>query len=540
MKSTLMPTIGVLLALNAAAVTPTTPCGSIQGHRIAAAQIGLPTGGAVVTGATLTPAAGPLPEYCDVTGSIAPVDPKAPPINFRVIVPTDWNQKTWHLGGGGNNGVIPFNASSNLRGEPPTATPPVAQGFALYGSDSGHQNAPGRGPQPPSASEWIVNEEAWNNFAYEQLKKTHDAALQVLTMLYGVHPQESFFSGTSQGGREGLEAVTRYPQDYDGVYVTVPLAYFGQLLFDPTVKGIAQLAPGAWVPPAKAKAIRDETLRICDALDGVTDGVIANYKACNEKLDPAITPDPRAHIRCAGGADTGNDCLSDAQMVTVNSFHASVKFGYKLPNGESDWPGWGAGLEAGMWLLSNSRPDINNPGAFNAGLGASVQKGRFGGDQNFNLLTLDLVKFRPQIEALSDKLDVREDWSAWLKKGGKLIMMTAASDYISNPRAQMRLYEKVAARNTRSAMENSVRYYVVPNAGHGMTGAAADGTQLPSYFDPEAMLVDWVEKGVVPGDSVVLSEPGGRTRLICRYPQTAHYKGSGDAHDAKSFACQAR
>ena len=32
-----------------------------------------------------------LPEYCQVIGAIAPIDPKAPPIRFQVNLPTQWN-----------------------------------------------------------------------------------------------------------------------------------------------------------------------------------------------------------------------------------------------------------------------------------------------------------------------------------------------------------------------------------------------------------------------------------------------------------------
>ena len=157
------------------------------------------------------------------------------------------------------------------------------------------------------------------NFAYEQLKKTHDVAMQVLTIMYGSRAKLSYFAGPSQGGREALEVVSRYPEDYDGVYSTVPLAYFAGLMIDPTVKGVSQLGPGTWLPPAKATVVRDEILRLCDSLDGAADGVINHYVACHKLVDPAATKDPFAKIRCAGGADTGNDCLSDLQLATLGS-----------------------------------------------------------------------------------------------------------------------------------------------------------------------------------------------------------------------------
>jgi hypothetical protein len=65
--------------------------------------------------------------YGVVDGQILPVDSKAPPINFRVALPAKWARRGLQLGGGGMNGTIPNVTTADL-----------AQGFATYGSDSGH------------------------------------------------------------------------------------------------------------------------------------------------------------------------------------------------------------------------------------------------------------------------------------------------------------------------------------------------------------------------------------------------------------------
>jgi Tannase and feruloyl esterase/Tannase-like family of unknown function (DUF6351) len=557
-------------------VTPTVDCASMKGRTIAPTDIGLPTKGATITDAKLNPGSGPsqtpsafVPEYCAISGAIAPVDPSAPAINFQVDIPTVWNQKSFHNGGGGVNGTIPPQVANPARNPsqtaPPDAPSVLSEGYSIFGSDSGHQapafgrgrGAPGGPPQAPpdpkvvaAANAWIVNDEAWNNFAYEQLKKTHDAVMQVMSMMYGTKSKLTYFIGASQGGREGLEVLSRYPNDYDGVLADVPLAYFAGLLFDPTVKGVAQLAPGTWVPPAKAPAIAAEIIRLCDSLDGLEDGIINNYLACDRKLDPGITPNPLANIRCSNGADTGNDCLSDKQMATVNSFHTTEGFGYPMSNGESDWPGWGTGMEgvAGIfgWLLSATQPDVNNPGTFNGGIGAAVQRGRFGGSQEFNLLTLNFPGFQKQIQALSDKLDVREDWSAFFVKKGKVIIVTGGSDYISNPRAQMRLYDRVVAHSGQATVDQSVRYYVSPNVGHGLTGNSSKGVPVPSIENTLFYLQDWVENGIAPPDPIVQthldntpSHAVQSSRQLCRYPKYPRYNGSGDPNAATSYTCTA-
>src|SRR4051794_397050 len=78
-------------------------CDTLAGVTVPAAAIGLPTSGATIAAADLVPAAPQAltadravlatPEYCRVTGRIAPVDPAAPPINFQVNLPVSWNRK---------------------------------------------------------------------------------------------------------------------------------------------------------------------------------------------------------------------------------------------------------------------------------------------------------------------------------------------------------------------------------------------------------------------------------------------------------------
>ena len=128
--------------------------------------------------------------------------------------------------------------------------------------------------------------------------------------------------------------------------------------------------------------------------------------------------------------------------------------------------------------------------------------------------------------------------------GGKLIMVTGASDYISNPRAQMRLYERVVDHHGQENVDKSVRYYVMSNAGHGLSGRSAYDETLPANWDPQAALVNWVENGVAPGEAIVLnryenSPPHKETgsRLMCHYPKYPEYKGDGDPYDSGSYTC---
>src|SRR6185436_2293139 len=160
---------------------------------------GLPTKGATIAAADRVTAASETvvgeravlatPEYCKVTGGIAPVDPAAPTINFQVNLPASWNRKIAQMGGSGNNGVIPVALTTGMQwgpeSIPPNAPYALSRGFVTYGSDSGHQAA-GRGSAgaTPPTPDWTTNDEALTNFAYAQMKKTHDVAVALVAKFY--------------------------------------------------------------------------------------------------------------------------------------------------------------------------------------------------------------------------------------------------------------------------------------------------------------------------------------------------------------------
>ncbi len=76
-------------------------------------------------------AAGNLPAYCEVTGTISPAPGSQIGVVYRL--PENWNGKILGLGGGGWAG--------NLRIE--TAAPDLAKGYATAQTDGGH---PGTNP----------------------------------------------------------------------------------------------------------------------------------------------------------------------------------------------------------------------------------------------------------------------------------------------------------------------------------------------------------------------------------------------------------
>ena len=165
------------------AATAQTPCTALAGKHYDPAVIGLPTTGADITLATAVAATATLPAYCRVEGSIHPIDPTAPNINFRVNLPTTWNGKALGMGGGGYNGNIPNTTGAPTLGNFPGVALPLNKGYITYAGDSGHQAA------DADDASFAMNDEALLNYGNQHVKKTRDIMVAIAKDRYGTAPR---------------------------------------------------------------------------------------------------------------------------------------------------------------------------------------------------------------------------------------------------------------------------------------------------------------------------------------------------------------
>lgn len=307
-------------------------CAALEGASVPADAIGLSTGGAVVKSAMLVqglPTPGLAGEFCRVIAAVQPSPTDAatgtPPIQFNLNLPSDWNGKAVHMGGGGYNGMA---ASGTLWVSHARGTPPLAKGYATFASDSGHTGL-------STSAEFASNDAALLNFAHEHIKKTRDAAFALIEQHYGKAPSRSYFAGASTGGREGLTAVQRYPQDYDGVYVNAPAIYFwGMRLIGLKLGQQAYGAPGNFVSPEQFQAINAAATDACDGDDGALDGIISDVAACKAKQAQIVES-----LTCKGDGDNAV-CLTPEQFRTVEALSEDFTLPYDMAYGVNSYPGY--------------------------------------------------------------------------------------------------------------------------------------------------------------------------------------------------------
>jgi feruloyl esterase len=509
-----------------ARIDPLVACNALLSATVDAAMIGLPTRGAKVTSTSLVypSATNGNGEYCLVRGEIASVDTSAQPITFNIAMPTLWNRKLAHLGGGGFNGSV-VNATRGTMEQFMPLPSSLGRGYVTIGTDSGHAG---------NDASFALNDEQLRNYAGDQLKKARDTAVQLIARRYDASAERTFFVGGSNGGREALAVMQRWPQDYDGIIAGLPVTGWMPLAMKMQMIGRAlrSNAGAGWLNAEKITTLRNAELSACDELDGLKDNIISNVDAC--------TFDPLA-LRCTGGADTGNDCLSDAQIQTIKVAQARVTLPYALANGVNVAPAFDKSAD---WNFGTS-PTLTQPST-QATIGPvswfADQMVRYAilRDPNADSLQFDPLNpgaFLPRLQQVSALLDsTNPNIDAFLEKGGKLIFAHGRSDALVTAQQTFDYYNTLVSRYGATRIDEVVRLYQVPGYAHA-SGRSFNANGGLALLDA---LEGWVERGVAPSTLTVVDSNStpARSRPMCRYPAWPKYKGSGDVNDAGNFTCE--
>jgi hypothetical protein len=520
------------------------PCAALTGRAVKPSVIGLASGPARIMSATTDtlpaspPAAEPRIAYCKVLGEIAPVDPTAPPIRFEVNLPERWNGKAVQYGGGGFNGVL-ITGLDPLNGARLDTPVPVARGFATWGTDSGHDSA-----KLPELQAFALNAEALENYAFASYKKVRDAAIAISRAHYAAAPRRIYYYGTSEGGREGITMAQRFPADFDGIVSGVPAVNFTGLMAAGVRNSIALMGDG-WLSPAKVKTLHNAVLDACDTKDGLADGIVSRYAACQAAFDPK-------RLRCPDGRDSDN-CLTDPQIAAVDAIHSPYTFPFPLANGVTSYPGYNYGGEDQpgsmmFWMTGTTAPVFPLPSPATQGrlwyYGSGFVRYFIAGDPKFDPRKFRPEDFRARIEHISTLMDSTDpDLSRFAARGGKLILKENMSDHAISPFNGIAYYKSVVNKLGQASVGSFMRFYVTPGASHGGTGVSSlDGSPLPNGVDLLDAIDDWADRGRAPGALVQVAQDAKppfavtASRPMCRYPEWPRYM-SGPPKDAPSFSC---
>ena len=461
-------------------------------------------------------AEGSTPAHCRISGVLSPE------IAFEVNLPTAWNGRLFMIGNGGHAGEELDNP-----GRVAQRRQALENGFAMAQTNTGHYAS-----KEPSATFVLSNPQKAVDYAYRAVHLTAVTAKEIANRYYAQPVAKAYWNSCSNGGRQGLIEAQRYPEDFDGIVANAP--WVDQTGFTIGAIWNQRAFAQTHVSAAKLALVADRAMQVCDAVDGLRDGLIDDPREC--KFDVA-----RDVPSCASGNEAAATCLTPAEAAAVQKVYDGPRNGRR-----QIFPGFMVGSEAVL-------PRPNGPATSGwVGLIAPTDAG--GGTADFGLAegTMRYLVFQPpranwdfmQFDFGRDP-PLLADWGKqanakdtdlrdFRARGGKLLITYGWADAILQPLMGVNYYERAVAANGRDGTD-FMRLFMIPGMAH------CGGGLGPDQYDAVTAIVDWVEKDVAP-DSLLASKivDGAvtRSRPLCPYPQVARYKGQGSIDAAANFECQ--
>lgn len=519
------------LALNASAagtVQPVRACADLAGTDLA--DIG--GAGSRVTRAAQSGA------FCTVEGTLAPA------IGFRVQLPlAAWTQRYLQVGCGGLCGRIPAEA-----GAADGCRPLADNGFVIGATDMGHQGGGEFGRDPQQRVD----------FAHRGVHLTAVAAKRLIRAFYGTPEKYAYFTGCSDGGREALMEAQRYPDDFDGIIAgAAALNFQVQNSMYHGWQARANTGPDgkAVLLASRLPILHAAVLAACDALDGQTDGLLANPRAC--RFDPATAQCPQEGPATA--------CLTPAEVDAARRLYdgpRDPKTGTRLTAGG---PQYGSELGwAGVFVPRGADEPVFSGRIALEALRDVLYPAPLPASYGLAELRFDEESFAA-LRALHPLYDATNpDLAAFAGAGGKLMLYHGWSDPHISPMNTIAYHQAVEKTLGAARTAQFERLYLLPGMYH------CGGGEGPSAIDLLTPMMEWVERGVAP-DAIVARAPDPRkrpsgfgqptgngppkgngpppgampgeaqparavgARPVYPYPYSAQYTGKGDPLEAASY-----
>ena len=136
-------------------------------------------------------------------------------VRFELWLPTSgWNGRFMQTGNGGAAGSLVYGSM----------IAPLARGYAVAHTDTGHRGGGGDFSWAPGHPERLID------YQYRAVHELTTVGKTVAARFYERSPERSYWWGCSTGGRQGLKAIQRYPEEYDAVIAGAPANNWSPLM----------------------------------------------------------------------------------------------------------------------------------------------------------------------------------------------------------------------------------------------------------------------------------------------------------------------
>ncbi|XDG02930.1 hypothetical protein ABKA04_002545 [Annulohypoxylon sp. FPYF3050] len=463
--------------------------------------------------------------YCHVTTTYTHAG-ASDNVTIDVYLPTEgWNGRMQGIGGGGWTAgglAFPLSAYSMLAA--------AAEGYSAVTTDAGHPSL--------SPYDWVlsspghVNYQLLENFGSTSLNELSIIGKAITESYFGKPPHHSYFSGCSQGGRQGMKLAETYPTAFDGIAASAPA-------FDLTGLGVGGLWPqvvmktlGNFSKNCELNAITKAAIGYCDAQDGLVDGVILDPEKCD--FDPHTVVGNS--ISCNDTGILENITISTTAAQVANATWAGSPLWWGIKKGAAlvdEDIGFATLSGLATTICSRNGTCVGKPTEIvTQWIQLLMEK-----DPNFDVSTVTASKFEELFRAAKEEYremcDVQPNFDAFRDAGGKMITYHGLADTIVPPDSTTGFYNQVAAKDTK--VHDYYRIFEAPGLGHCYSGS---GGYYPAGIFKA--LVSWVESGIAPDNLPASTVPYNGTvnnGVLCPYPQKVRYNGQRASLTGDSFYC---
>ncbi|KAF2094962.1 tannase and feruloyl esterase, partial [Rhizodiscina lignyota] len=443
--------------------------------------------------------------------------------------PSEWNRRFLAVGNGGFAGAVNY----------PDVVWGARKGFATMSTNTGHVSGQLNGT-------WLLNPEQEIDWGHRALHITSVAAKQIVNEYYPSHFTYSYYAGCSTGGRQGLNAVQKYPGDYDGVLAGSAIPHQTVTSGWQTYVALLQFPNNrsSFIPATMWPTIHQAVLDQCDDIDGVKDGIIMDPSKCSFHPETLL---------CGKKTANASACLSSDQLVNLKRMYMP----WQDDKSNLINPGISPSGETGFTILMNGNEPTFGPIFYSYAI--------------FNNSDWDWSTMNVSDALLAERIDpggcdaYNPDMRPFQERGGKLIHYHGYSDPLIptlNAAAFYNLVTSFYEDVGRAAdVEDFYRLFTVPGMGHCSGGVGAwviDGASQGGVIPKEKgsshsmlwSLVEWVESSAVKSargkapESILGTKYVNDTaslgiefeRPVCRWPTVAKYTG-GDAKESRNWIC---
>ncbi len=527
-------------------------------------------------------------------GNPGPADAPStsPGIGIEIWLPNkdSWDGRIHNIGGRGG-----------LDGGQHTSTAEVGWFFAAItagaentvsaSTDMGHSIGNASFGLNPDLS---LNKPLWADYGHRAMHEMAVKTKALVRAFYGRPQRFAYYEGSSSGGRHAYSLAQRYPGDYDGIIGHLPALNIGEMALTGAYKNLVIMRDLGGVPPTEGQQdlVSNAAIAACDGVGGQHMGYIMDNAAC--RYDP--TKDMAVLCTRDGGNNATPDCVTRKQALAILKWWYGPTTDGSVPDpavdngvgtalgGKRLWYGYMRGtslynvyftklfklftipgVSLGSSLPANGIPTKPQLAASGGGFGgdflanamrdpklagenfkhpAGNGEGRYL-DWSYRQLADAYGKIAGLDADMGGIATNDPDLSAFKTRGGKFIGTHGWNDEAIPIQGTIRYYDSVVEKMGGLAkVQDFFKLYLIPGGGHeSPQGTSNPDAHPPKFENAYKLMVDWVEKGVSPGQVEIETprSPLGATTTrivqpICPYPQKAVYV-RGDPKAASSFRC---